>query len=164
METQIFNDQIKRLKSQWPNAYGDERIKILWAAFKDVANYDFRDAVTHCLGTAKSAPLVPELEKAVLIARNNYYAKQRMEEANVLGALEQVADNNTTADPEFVDKCLKLLDDLYQKKITKVQFDEGCNLLDQAAKLYKGYKKKIDLVPPKMIGRPYKDDDEDKPF
>jgi len=158
MEAQVFNDQIKRLKTQWPHAYGEERIKILWAAFKDVANFDFRDAVTHCLGSSKSAPLVLELEKAVQIARNNYYSSKRLEEANVMGALESAADNNTTADPEFVDRCLKLLDDLYQKKITKKQFDEGCDLLDQASKLYRRSVKKL----PEKYTKPVFD--EDKPF
>ena len=161
MEKIQFDEQIKRLESQWPNAYKIERIKILWAAFKDVSYFDFRDAVNYCLGNSKSAPLVLDLEKAVQIAKNNYYSSKRLEEANIMGAMEYASENNKTADPEFVDRCLKLLDDLYNKRITKKQFDEGCDLLDQAAKLYRRPK----LTPPtnKTI-KPYKDDDEDKLF
>lgn len=163
MELEFFQQQINRLKNQWPNAYSTERQKIFFNTFKDVANFDFRDAVTYCLGNSKSAPLVLELEKAIQIAKNNYYSSKRLEQANVLNALDYAADNNTTADPEFVDKCMKLLDDLYNKKITKKQFDEGCDLLDQAAKLYKR-KQSPTIMPPKQIGRPYKEDDEERPF
>lgn len=161
MEKIQFDEQIKRLESQWPNAYKTERIKILWAAFKDVSYFDFRDAVNYCLGNSKSAPLVLELEKAVQIAKNNYYSSKRLEEANTMEALLHAADNNRTADPEFVDRCLKLLDDLYNKRITKKQFDEGCDLLDQAAKLYRRPKP---TPPTNKTTRPYKDDDEDRPF
>jgi len=161
MDSSTFNDQIKRLRTQWPHAYGEERIKILWAAFKDVSNFDFRDAVSYCLGSAKSAPLVLDLEKAVQIAKNNYYSSKRLEEANIMGAMEYASENNKTADPEFVDRCLKLLDDLYNKRITKKQFDEGCDLLDQAAKLYRRPKS---TPPTNKTIKPYKDDDEDRPF
>jgi len=158
MDSSLFNDQVKRLRTQWPHAYGEERIKILWAAFKDVSNYDFRDAVSYCLGNSKSAPLVLELEKAIQVARNNYYSQKRLEEASTMGALLEAADNNKTADPEFVDRCLKLLDDLYNKKITKKQFDEGCDLLDQAAKLYRKPSRPL----PEKYTKPVFD--EDKPF
>lgn len=159
MELEFYQQQINRLKSQWPNAYSTERQKILFNAFKDVANFDFRDAVTFCLGTSKSAPLVLDLEKAVMIARNNYFSQKKAEEASVMGALEYAAENNTSADPEFVDRCLKLLDDLYNKRITKKQFDEGCDLIDQAAKIYKHLPKQ-----PTNLKKPYKDDDEEKPY
>lgn len=155
MEKVQFDEQIKRLESQWPNAYRAERIKILWNSFKDVAYFDFKDAITWCLGNSKSAPLVLDLEKAVQIAKNNYYSSKRFEEANAMGALEYAANNNKTADPEFVDRCLKLLNDLHQKKITKKQFDEGCDLLDSAAKIYKK------IPAPKKIYNP--SFDEEKP-
>ena len=48
------------------------------------------------------------------------------------------------------------------KKITRDQFYQGCDLLDQAAKLYN--RPKTTIVPPKQFGRPYKEENDDKPY
>lgn len=163
MDLSTFDLEMARLSSQWPNAYGEQRRKIFFNAFRDVANFDFRDAVTHCLATCKGAPLLPELTDAILKAKTNYLYQKRIDEAKAKSALDWAYENNTTADPEFVDKCMKLLDDLYTKKITKKQFDEGCDLLDQAAKLYA--KKQIpQTVEPKKLARPYPVETDEKPY
>lgn len=163
MEIEFFDFEIARLKNQWPNAYSPERIKIFYNAFRDVANFDFRDAVTHCLATCKGAPLLPELTDAIIKAKNNYLYQKRVEEEKARGALDWAYENNTSADPEFVDKCMKLLDDLYTKKITKKQFDEGCDLLDQAAKLY-AKKSLPQTVNPEKMATPYPIEPDEKPY
>jgi len=158
MEISFFDFEMARLKNQWPTAYSAERIKIFYNAFRDVANFDFRDAVTHCLATCKGAPLLKELTEAIHVARNNYFTQKRIDEATAKGALDYAYENNTTADPEFVDKCMKLLDDLYTKKITKKEFDQGCDLLDQAALLYKQNKQPTYSKP---INKMYKVEEEE---
>lgn len=148
MDHVFYKQQIERLKAQWPQAYSEERMIIFFNAFRDVSNFDFRDAVTHCLATCKGAPLLGEITEAIIKAKNNYLYQKRLEESKMMGVLDYAYENNTTADPEFVDRCMKLLDDLYNKKITKAQFDQGCDLLDQAAKLYKKPKTTITNLPP----------------
>lgn len=163
MDLSTFDLEMARLSSQWPNAYGEQRRKIFFNAFRDVANFDFRDAVTHCLATCKGAPLLPELTDAIIKAKTNYLYQKRIDEAKAKSALDWAYENNTTADPEFVDKCMKLVDDLYNKKITKKQFDEGCDLLDQAAKLY-SKNKNVPQTPAKQISRPYPVETDEKPY
>lgn len=158
MEVSLFETEMKRLKSQWPNSYSDERMKIFFNAFRDVSNSDFREAVTHCLATYKSAPLLRELTEGVISAKNNYLQKKRIEEATAKNILSYAYEKNTTADREFVDNCMKLFDDLYTKKITKAQFDEGCNLLDQAARLFTKPKSSMGMGSA-VRQDPYKNDD-----
>lgn len=160
MDHVFYKQQIERLKAQWPQAYSEERMIIFFNAFRDVSNFDFRDAVTHCLATCKGAPLLGEITEAIVKAKNNYLYQKRLEESKMMGALDYAYENNTTADPEFVDRCMKLLDDLYNKKITKAQFDQGCDLLDQAAKLYSKPKTKTKI--PEKYKKPIFE--EDKPF
>jgi hypothetical protein len=159
MDTNFFEDQIKRLKLQWPNSYSPERLKVFFNALRDVSNYDFRDAVTYCLANQRSAPMLSELTEAIAKAKSIYFEQKRIDELKKDSFLN--IENNGGADPEFVAKCKELITAFWDKKITKKQFDEGCDLLDQAAKLYRRPK----LTPPtnKTI-KPYKDDDEDRPF
>lgn len=155
---------MKRLKSQWPSAYSEERMKIFFNAFRDVSNFDFRDAVTYCLSQSKGAPLLPELTEAVAKARIAYFNKKRIDEADQRNAYLNIADDGT-CDREFKNKCMELYNSFMDKKITREQFYQGCDLLDQAAKLYKNKNNRPTTIPPKQLGRPYKDDsEEDKPY
>lgn len=163
MDINFFDLEMKRLANQWPNAYSPERIKIFFNAFRDVSNFDFRDAVTHCLATCKGAPLLKELTEAIHVARNNYFQQKRITEADQRNAFLNIGDDGT-CDREFKNKCVELYNSFMDKKITKEQFYQGCDLLDQAAKLFKNKNKNpTPSVPPKQLGRPYKDDDE-KPY
>jgi hypothetical protein len=165
MDHIFYKQQIERLKQQWPSAYSEERMMVIFNAFRDVPNFDFRDAVTHCLGNCKGSPLLPDLIEAVNKTRSIRLQKERIDEEAAFGALDYAARANTTADRDFVNQCLKLLEDLQTKKITKKQFDQGCDLLDSAAKLFKN--KKPTVVDPKLLSKPYKDDEdnhEPKPY
>ena len=163
MDINFFDQEMARLKNQWPAAYSAERIKIFYNAFRDVSNFDFRDAVTNCIATCKGAPLLSELTDAIIRAKNNYLHQKRMEESKTMGALDFAYENNTTADPEFVDRCMKLLDDLHNKRITKEQFNQGCDLLDQAAKLY-GKKQNLSQPKSNKMARPYPVEPDEKPY
>jgi hypothetical protein len=142
MDRSQFEMQMQRLKDQWPNAYSNERLKLLWMAFKDIGGMDFQEAVDDLLMTQRGAPLVDEISKAVQSAKNRYFERQRMKEASVLGMMHQAAEANTTADPAFVEDCINLLEQYLSKKITYKEFEQGCDLLTVAANRFakeKGY-------------------------
>lgn len=142
MDRSNFNNQMQRLQVQWPHAYSEERLVLFWQVFKDVGNLDFKEAVDELLMSQRGAPLVEEITKAVQLAKNRYFERQRMKEASIMGMMQQAAEVNQTADPAFVEDCLNLLDQLLTKKITYKEFEQGCDLLTVAAKKFaqeKGY-------------------------
>jgi hypothetical protein len=142
MEKMQFESQMQRLRNQWGNSYSDERVRLLWMAFKDVNYNDFQDAISELLMTQRGAPLLEEISKAVQLSKNRYYERMRAKEASILGMMQQAAEVNTTADPAFVADCLNLLDQLLAKKITYKEFEQGCDLLTVAANRFakeKGY-------------------------
>lgn len=137
MDRAHYNTQIERLETQWPNSYGEERKAILWVAFKDTSNAVFAEAVSECIASHRAAPLLPDLSKAVEIAktRENSY---RGGAGSVWGVVQQAAKQNKSASPEFVKACTKLLREKLDGKITHKQFLEGCDLLDEAARIGSG--------------------------
>ena len=154
MDRSQFEMQMQRLRDQWPNAYSNERLKLLWMAFKDIGGMDFQEAVDDLLMTQRGAPLVDEISKAVQSAKNRYFERQRMKEASILGMMQEAAEINTTADPAFVEDCINLLEQYLSKKITYKEFEQGCDLLTVAANRFakeKGYyreeKKPIQNLP-----------------
>jgi len=161
MDHLFYKQQIERLKAQWPHAYSEERMVIIFNAFKDVANFDFRDAVTDCIANCRSAPLLKELTEAVVKAKNNYYQQKRIDEANLNKGMFGI-ENNGTADPEFAKKCVELFKQFDERKITREQFGQGCDLLNQASKLYKN--KAPTVIIPKQLKKPYREEDDEKPF
>jgi hypothetical protein len=162
MDLNFFETEIKRLKVQWPTAYSEERMKIFFNAFRDVSNFDFRDAVTHCLATCKGAPLLGELTEAIHVARNNYFAQKRIEEEKLNRGMFGL-ENNGAADPDFAKKCVELFKQFDERKITREQFDQGCDLLEQASKLFPIKKQNSPSID-KATTKPYKDDEDEKPF
>lgn len=159
MDASLFDEQIKRLQSQWPTGFGSERKKELWRVFKDVPNFDFRDAVSYLLLSCRSCPLVDEIDKAVERAKLNYFQQKKMEEAKYSSVLDSLNQNGRWADKEFVAKCEELYESLRLKKITLEQFYQGCDLLDQASKMFG--KKPITVLPQKYLTPVH---EEDKPY
>lgn len=154
MERSEFEIQMGRLKSQWPTSYSEERMKLLWQAFKDVGGSDFKEAIDDLLMTQRGAPLLEEISKAVQLAKNRYFERLRAKDASILGMMHQAAEVNTTADPAFVADCLNLLDQLLTKKITLKEFEMGCDLLTLAANKFakdKGYAKPEAPIKPKNM-------------
>lgn len=160
MDISTFDQEIKRLLDQWPNSYSEQRRKILYNAFRDVPNFDFRDAITYCLGNYRSAPLLPDLIEAVSKTKSIRLEKERITEDEQRSAFLAINDDGTTCDREFKNKCVELYTNFMDKKITREQFYQGCDLIDQAAKLYK----KPNPTKPQKPSKPYKDDDDEKPY
>lgn len=123
--------------TQWPNSYGNERKKLLWAAFKDVEDWQFTDAVSEALASCRAAPLIEDLTRGVQQAKDRGFRQSVAKPVNMNEILSDAEILNTTADPEFVKTCVKLYRDYSDGLITKKQFNQGCDLLDQTAKQFK---------------------------
>lgn len=151
MDNVFYKQQIERLKSQWPHAYSEERMVIFYNAFRNVSNFDFRDAVTDCIANCKGAPLMKELTETISKVITIRKQKERMQSFNPLNDVWALGESKSTADPEFVLKC-KELKYLYEtKQISKKDFLKACDDLDiEAAELCK---KKGIYVDPKEIDR-----------
>lgn len=140
MEHDEFDEQLVRLRTQWPHSYGDERVAILWRAFQRVSITDFADAVTECLASHRSAPLAKEVDKEIQeVQRRNAQDRiyRGLGAARPMDPLVSAALENKTADPEFVKACMKLLRDKQNGVITHEQFLQGCDYLDQVAGVMK---------------------------
>ena len=142
MTESSFGIQMDRLRSCFgPRFYEPIRIKLIWDTLRHQSERDFELAVTHCLQTLRSAPLLPELLKALeqVVAQKKQMDREmslsRIQDP--MGALREASQMNKLADPEFVLQCMKLIWDKNNGKITRAQFLEGCQWLDEAARLYK---------------------------
>jgi hypothetical protein len=155
MNENHFKAEIKRLCSQWPNSYGTERLNLLWGAFRDVPESAFTDAVTDCLLNQRSAPLVDELSKAAELAKTRASSARISGNAfaNVLG---EAATHTGHAEPDYVRACMAHLNRFLHKQITRAEFDEGCDRLDDLAKQVMAIKRRP-IVKDKPLSLPYKD-------
>jgi len=134
VEHSEFDLQLKRLRSQWGNSYGDERAAVLWKAFGTCSANDFAEAVTECLANHRSAPLVKEIGDELTKASERRKESDRMDyqaRSTPIGQLEDALKK--TPNKEFAKECIKILQRKLNKAITPEQFEEACNLLDQAA-------------------------------
>jgi hypothetical protein len=154
MEKYFFDDQMKRLKSQWGNFYSDERQKALWEVLKHYSGNIFESAINYCLLNCKTAPLLSDIQKAIKVSESNFYENKKIDNANYLNAFLNINDDGITCDKDFKNKCTEHLRNFLDKKITKKQFDEGCDLLDQAALIIQQQKKYKHTEP----NKPYKED------
>lgn len=120
MDHLFYKQQIERLKTQWPNAYSEERMVIFYNAFRNVANFDFRDAVDYCLGNSKGAPLLSELNEAIskVVTARKY--RERIQSLNPIKEL--LRNENYQGDPIFMLKCNEARHNLDTKKITQKEF------------------------------------------
>lgn len=134
MTKQEFEIQVERLNSQWPNGYRQERKALLWSAFQNVPIDDFQTAISFCITNCRGLPLLPEIDKAVNEAKAARFTSEVRGRSGIPQVLNEAADNNKTAEPEFVRACLKLLDDRTRGKLTMKQFLEGCDYLDEVAR------------------------------
>lgn len=130
-----FQEQMVRITETFgPKHYPNQRLKIIFAALKNVEDGVLERSVNRLIATRRVPPLVPEFLEAVETVRNEDKQRAR-EHAPTIGMLGQLqeAARRTTADKEFVAACMKHLKSFLDRKISKSQFDEGCQMLDQAA-------------------------------
>lgn len=136
MTEQKFGEQMMRLSDVFgPKYYTTQRLKIILQSIRHVDNGVFERAVTRLIATKRIAPLTPEIMEAVeaVWAEDKQRARESSGSADIYSQL-QSASKRTTADPDFVKACLKLLRDRLDGKLNHKQFIEGCDLLDEAAR------------------------------
>lgn len=160
MNNETFKVQIQRLQTQWPNSYGEERLKRMWKLYEQLSNELFTEMVDEAIDTCRSAPLSEDFGKLEQVVQTRK-AQQRYgsQLGSVGGVMHDAARSNKTADPELVNACMKLMNDLQTGKINKKQYFEGCDMIDQVAKRLSPTSS---LVPSRLVTKqnplPYKDD------
>lgn len=137
MDPEHFESQIERLKTQWRNSFGTERVSALWRMFKGERNDVFADAVSEIIVDQNAPPLSGDFQKHVQLAKNRiehgrYYGLDGLDMLRPLKAAAKV----TQADPEFVSRCMDAIKLKVTGKIAMREFEERCGLLEQAAKIY----------------------------
>jgi hypothetical protein len=136
MERKWFNEQIDRLRSQWPHGYGPERLARIWQLYEKVDNALFSEIVDAALDTMRSAPLAKDfkkLEGEITERRCQQRAYEGLSVVSVDGVLGRAERVNQTADKDFVRACSKHRTDFLTGKISRAAFDEGCKVLDELA-------------------------------
>ena len=127
MDNVFYKQQIERLKSQWPHAYSEERMVIFYNAFRNVSNFDFRDAVTDCIANCKGAPLMKELTETISKIITIRKQKERVESFNPIKEL--LRNQNYVGDADFMLKCNEARFELDTKKITQKEFFKKMDVL-----------------------------------
>lgn len=140
MTKPCFEIQIKRLCETFGDKYYQpHRLTLFWQALNTYQDQQFERAVTRCIQTERAAPLIPALLKALdgVIASE----KQRQRETALdfhtpYGALLN-ASNNTPANKDYVQACLKLIRDKISGRLNHAGFLEGCDFLEKNAGKFK---------------------------
>lgn len=136
MNTVKFQEQMVRITETFgAKHYTAPRLKIIFAALKGVDDGTLERSVTRLIATRRVPPLVPEFLEAVETIRNEDKQRAR-EEVPPGGVFDQLqlAAQRTRADKDFVTACMEHLKKFLDRRISKTQFDEGCRMLDQAAR------------------------------
>ena len=163
MTEEEFNKQLNRLKSQWSNSYGPERVARMWKGLKGLSEAFFAEIVDEALDTCRSAPLMEDFGK-LEIEVGKRRAQGRIYDSfsragSPADALEEAARNNKTADPEFVKACMRLMKDKEDGRISSEQFFQMCDELDRLADQLnpQGRRRPSPEAPPPKY-TPYRDD------
>lgn len=138
MDRTTFDAQLTRLKSRWPKTYDPELMKLVWDTFQKETNQKFTRIVTRAISVLRSSPLIPDLlklQEEITVEDKNALRDRSLTDGSIRGVLENAQRNTKLASKEFVDHCMKLLNDLLAGRINMQQFHEGADLLDTAAKV-----------------------------
>ena len=141
MTRECFEKQIGRLSETFGDKYYQpHRLVLIWEAVRNYKDYEFEQAVTRCIQTERVAPLVPGLLKAL----DNVIASQRQRaRENAVAAIQTPIDallhasNNTPANKDYVQACLKLIRDKISGRLNHDGFLEGCDFLEKNASKFK---------------------------
>jgi hypothetical protein len=116
MTPQEFDREILRLDNQWPKAYGPERKKALWPIFKNFSAVAFGDGVTECLLHYRQAPLMKELEAAVVDAEKRVRERRAQSAPKSVGDVLDAAAKKA-GNSEFMKVCMDATDWRVKNKI-----------------------------------------------
>lgn len=108
---------------------------MFWRAYKTERSEDFTDAVSELIANNRSAPLFKELSEATEKIKTRRFGQRAGGLTGVIPVdlLSRAATTGTKANRTYVEECLKLLRDKIEGKINPVQFEEGCQYLEEVA-------------------------------
>jgi hypothetical protein len=139
MNIELFQEQIARLQEVYgKNAYPSERQKLMWRTFANTPDVVFLDAVNFLIMSKRATPLHKDFHDAITEAweAKKNLERQAAQDRDMLGVLENAYDPKQYDDPavrERIQGRIKLVRDFTGGRITKRQFDEGCDFYDRNA-------------------------------
>lgn len=131
-----FRTQVARLKNQWPNSYGPERIARIWVLYREVENSFFTEMVDVAIDEWRTSPLVADLSKIEQRVKERKSQERNyngMRDAGVSDVLNRAGNREQLADKDLVAACRKLLQQKNEGKITREQFYEACKDIEKLA-------------------------------
>lgn len=131
MSPDEFQVQLDRLKNTFgPRSYPGERSEHIFQCLKSLQIGVFEQLVTDAIAGMRSAPLLKDFNE--LLAKRN--AKpDRQEWGDFFQETYNPANYDDTQVRERIQARINLIKDYAARKITKRQFDEGCDFYDMAA-------------------------------
>lgn len=138
MTKEQFDEQMTRLIDTYPqSAYPAERVKQIYVALRSCPDWQFEAVVTHFIANNRSAPMLKDF--VAEIADMDRKARKYNPPAGTgsqLGLMKSLEERNRSVDKDFVAHCMKTLTDFTQGKLTSEQFQQACDMLDDAAENY----------------------------
>lgn len=143
MTYETFSNQVKRLQEVYgEKAYPPERQKLLWRTFQNDSNEVFCEAIDDIILTYRSTPMHKEIHDAITEARRRDHERKRLPsygDGSVLSILQSAYNPANYEDESMrmrIKGRIKLVNDYTSGRLTKKQFDEGCDFYDKAG-IYK---------------------------
>jgi hypothetical protein len=81
MNREAFQKDMGRLMSQFPNAYGPERVNIVFRAVGQESSEWWARTVDHFLGAARHAPLLEDINTLLSQERERRWAREKQQHA-----------------------------------------------------------------------------------
>lgn len=124
--------------------FGDSTFKgyrqdMLWESCKKHHIDWFKQAVKFFMNSSRSAPLPKDFDEFFEQKKSEETAQKYLNptgDRDAYGILEGAAVQ-TKADADYVKACMTHLKSFLDRKITRQQFDEGCDYLDEVALKFK---------------------------
>lgn len=134
----MFQINIARLQREWRNSFGDEKKRLFWDKLQGFTDEFMIDATNEFIANRRAAPVLSDFLEYV----DEYYKRKRTAEerealtmAGFLDAKYDPANYDDTETRARIKGRLELVKQFAAKRITKRQFDQGCDFYDKAAGL-----------------------------
>lgn len=133
MNDKEFKEQVNRLVKQFGDKqFSGEKTELLYKKFGKIPSDEFKQVVDYIILNNRYSPVFSDYENAIQAV------KKRINDIKMAAQFAHGPDGildlpHGNADPDFVRLCQKTYSDYATGKITKKQFHEACNGLDELA-------------------------------
>lgn len=137
MTKECFQEQMNRMIGTYgERAYPPERLKTIWLTFQRLPDGDFVDVVSHLIMNYRATPLMKEFHDAATEADTRRKEAMRTygsgSVADILRANYVPASYEDPNARARIEGRLKLVSDYTNRRISKMQFADGCDFYDRA--------------------------------